>query len=399
MRRSEVSCLLSSAGLYRMTRDARPIDLRQPPLCGGALKALLWGADPASHQRAQDRIESLHKLFRDHGAASFELHAVDAASACALVAEGAVRRFAAEVGRMPHVVTSCYERLSTLQMLRTLRRDRQCLLTILHTPPGEAVTVDQVQKVLRVNTCLVMIAAHDRDSGAASPLAAIGALLQERRVPFHVDAEYLFRHRLLDVAQEPCDSFSIPGPQLGLPHPIGLLAIRRAFREGYRLPLPGWVTPPPILVTLQEALRCAHEERGKKDQTLREQTTSLAERLAERVESLQVVTDPAEAVPGLLLLGLPGQDAAQCCALLKRRGFVAEPMPVDRPAPQDLKGAPTEQGRYADPHCLVRLQLPDDLPEPTLKKLYQALRRAFRGDGRTAAGRPEKPTAAAPAAP
>ncbi len=125
--------------------------------------------------------------------------------------------------------------------------------------------LDAVEPLLAPPTRLASVIWGQSEVGSLQPLAALGALCQERGVRLHVDAVQVLGHRAIDWSQLPVDLLSGAAHKLQGPRGIGLLLARRglplepliggAQEAGRR----GGTEPVPLIAGFSAALRLSQQ--------------------------------------------------------------------------------------------------------------------------------------------
>lgn len=134
----------------------------------------------------------------------------------------------------PHVVISAIEHKSIFEMVQSLETRGIIAATYVQPQPMGTILPEDVGNAIQDNTCLVSIMHANNETGAINDVHTIGQLCHERNVPFHTDAVQSFGKFPLEP-QDSIDAFSISFHKIYGPPGIGLLAIREAFYDGFRL--------------------------------------------------------------------------------------------------------------------------------------------------------------------
>lgn len=134
--------------------------------------------------------------------------------------------------REGHVVTTCTEHNSVLRPLYALERENKVRLSVVQPKrPEVGVGVEEVAAALRPDTRLVVVNHASNVTGIANDVAAIGAYLSERSVPFMVDGAQSAGHLPLHMGRMGIDMLAMPAHKglHGL-YGVGCLVLNRRLR-------------------------------------------------------------------------------------------------------------------------------------------------------------------------
>lgn len=121
-----------------------------------------------------------------------------------------------------HILSTAFEHHAVLHTLEALQKEGFCV-TLLDVGEQGNITVEQVRNALRDDTCLVTIMYANNEIGSILPIAEIGALLREKKIPFHTDAVQVVGHIPIDVSAQNIDYLSLSAHKFHGPKGIGVL--------------------------------------------------------------------------------------------------------------------------------------------------------------------------------
>jgi cysteine desulfurase len=128
-----------------------------------------------------------------------------------------------------HVITSRVEHHAVLRTCQALERQGVAVTYVPVDAEGR-VDPDDVARALRADTVAISIMHANSEVGTLQPIAAIGALARERRIPLHVDAVQTFGKIPLDLDALGVDVLSFSSHKIYGPKGVGGLWIRRGTK-------------------------------------------------------------------------------------------------------------------------------------------------------------------------
>lgn len=137
--------------------------------------------------------------------------------------------------KIPHIVTSTIEHKSLLRCCTALAEQGLIELTLVEANKMGFIDPDVVRRAIKPNTCLISIMSANNETGAINDIKAIGQIAHKHLVPFHTDCVQTFGKFKLDPLDCNVDAWSVSFHKLHGPAGVGLIAIKRAFVEGFQL--------------------------------------------------------------------------------------------------------------------------------------------------------------------
>ncbi len=127
-----------------------------------------------------------------------------------------------------HLISTAFEHHAVLHTLNKLEKEG-FEVTLLDVHSDGVVTVEDVRNAIREDTCLVTIMFANNEIGTVQPIAEIGALCRELKIPFHTDAVQAAGHMPIDVKAMNIDMLSMSGHKFHAPKGVGVLYARKGI--------------------------------------------------------------------------------------------------------------------------------------------------------------------------
>lgn len=147
-----------------------------------------------------------------------------------------------------HIITTSVEHPAILSTCRELEKQGLADITYLPVDSKGEITLEDVKKAIRKNTCLVSVMYANNEVGTIYPIEEIGEYCREKGILFHVDGVQALGNLSIRLDQLPVDMMSFSAHKIYGPKGIGLLYLR----DGVELP---------------SFIRGGEQERGKRGGT------------------------------------------------------------------------------------------------------------------------------------
>jgi len=216
-----------------------------------------------------------------------------------------------------HIITCVTEHKAVLDCCKQLEKMGR---RVTYLPVGQygLVDPDDVRRAITPQTILISIMAANNEIGTLAPLEEIGAIAKAHWVLFHTDAAQMVGHLPVDVQAMNIDAMSLSAHKVYGPKGIGALYRRRSnprvklepriYGGGHERGIRSGTLNVPAIVGFGEALRIAGQEMEADAARFRGWTRRMYERLAEKIDGVQLNGHPTRRLPNNLNVSLPGID-------------------------------------------------------------------------------------------
>ena len=128
-----------------------------------------------------------------------------------------------------HIITTKFEHHAVLHTVATLEK-QGFTVTYLDVYENGIVRVEDVEKAITDDTCLVTIMYANNEIGTVQPIAEIGKICRDKGVLFHTDAVQAVGHIRIDVKEQNIDMLSLSGHKFHATKGIGALYCKKGIR-------------------------------------------------------------------------------------------------------------------------------------------------------------------------
>lgn len=216
----------------------------------------------------------------------------------------------------PHIVTSIVEHKAVIDTCKWLEY-RGVEVTWLTPGSDGRIACSQVSQALRDNTTLVSLMLVNNELGCVTDIAAIGDMLRDRGVMFHVDAAQAPGKMEVNVERLKVDLLSLSAGKVYGPKGVGALYVRRApevriasqiHGGGHERGMRSGTLPTHQIAGMGKAFEVAAELLGEEQVRLEALRSQFFKSIG-GLEGVSVNGSTEHRVPGIINLAFDGVDA------------------------------------------------------------------------------------------
>ncbi len=261
-----------------------------------------------------------------------------------------------------HIITSSIEHHAIGHTVEQLAKHFGFEATFLPVDRWGVVDPAAVERAIRPETAIISVMYANNEVGTIQPIAEIGAIAREHKVPFHTDAVQAGGALSLDVDALNVDLLSLSAHKFYGPKGVGVLYARRGVPllplqtgGGHERNRRAGTENVPYAVGLATALRLAYDEL--------EETNARIARLRDRL-----VAGVLETIPDSQLSGHPTQRLANSASFLFR--YVEGEsilLSLDQLGIAASSGSACTSGSLDPSHVLMAMGFPHEVAHGSLR--------------------------------
>ena len=203
-----------------------------------------------------------------------------------------------------HIITSTIEHEAVIETLYYLEKYRGFEVTKVPVNREGQVNPEDVRAAIRPDTILVTVMYANNEVGTIQPIAEIGAICQEHKVPFHTDACQAAGALDLDIEKLNVDMLTLNGSKIYGPKGVGVLYKRKSLRlvplihgGGQEFGLRSGTQNVPFIVGFAKALELAQSEKEEETKRLIELRTMLEDGILTNIPKTFLNGHPTDRLP------------------------------------------------------------------------------------------------------
>jgi cysteine desulfurase len=199
-----------------------------------------------------------------------------------------------------------------------------------YLPVGEngRVSPKEIASRLRPTTAVVSVMYANNEIGTINPIAEIGAICRQRRIPFHTDAVQAAAYLPVDVAALNVDLMALGAHKFYGPKGVGALYIRQGTPilpaltgGGQEFGLRAGTHNIPYIVGFAQALRLSVDERAARTAHVQPLRDAIIGRVLEEIPASRLTGDLALRLPNHASFVFQGVDGNALLMALDMAGF------------------------------------------------------------------------------
>lgn len=203
-----------------------------------------------------------------------------------------------------------------------------------------------VRAMINPKTALVSVIYANNEIGTIQPIAEIGAICQEKQIPFHSDAVQAAAHLKMDILRDRVDLLAIGAHKFYGPKGVGALYLRQG--TPYLSTLTGGKQESglragthnvPYIVGMAEAFQLAQRSLAERGETNLRWRDQIIQGVLGRISDTQLTGHPTQRLPNHASFVFKGADGNRLLMLLDQAGFACSSgsaCKVGDPSPSEI---------------------------------------------------------------
>ena len=263
-----------------------------------------------------------------------------------------------------HIITSAVEHHAVLHTCEFLET-QGFRVTYLPVDAEGTVSIQALKEAFSEDTILVSIMIANNEIGTINPIAEIGQICREHKVPFHVDAVQALGTLSIDVEAMQIDMLSMSAHKLYGPKGVGALYVRKGIRltplmhgGAQESKKRAGTENVPGIVGFGKAVELATadmEERGEKLKVMRDY---LIDTILEKVPHVRLNGSRTNRLPGHVNFSFSFIEGESMLMLLDMNGIYAS------------SGSACTSGSLDPSHVLMAIGLPHEIAHGSLRLTF-----------------------------
>ena len=260
-----------------------------------------------------------------------------------------------------HIISTTFEHHAVLHTLMKLEKEG-FEVTYLDVHEDGYIRIDEFEKAIKDETCLVTIMYANNEIGTVQPVEEIGKICKEKGIYFHTDAVQAVGHLPIDVKAQNIDMLSFSAHKFHGPKGIGALYCRKgipliSFMQGgaqERNKRPGTTNTPAIAATAA-ALKKSCSEMEKNIEYVSSMRDRLIDEIVKTIPRTRVNGGRSPRLPGNVSFCFEGIEGESLLLYLDLKGICGS------------SGSACTSGSLDPSHVLLALGLPHEIAHGSLR--------------------------------
>ena len=281
-----------------------------------------------------------------------------------------------------HIISTAFEHHAVLHTLNKLKEEG-FEITLLDVHEDGIVRVEELEKAIKEDTCLVTIMYANNEIGTIQPIKEIGEICRKHKVLFHTDAVQAVGHLDIDVERDNIDMLSASAHKFHGPKGVGFLYVKKGVRlfnlieggaqeKGKRAGTENVAG----IAAMAEALKENIKDLDKTNEIIRRRRDRLIEGLKE-IEHGALNGDANKRLPGNVNFCFEGIEGESLLLLLDDNGIQASSGSACTSGSLDHSHVLLAIGRVHDvAHGSLRLTINEETTDAEIEEIIKQVKEA-----------------------